>query len=477
MASASHPLDYRYGERVRPIFTEDKWYRYNWEVEAGLARAYSKLGVIRPEVAAVITKAVDLADPEKVRKYEKETEHDLQAMVLALGDACREICKDTNPELGAIAAGKIHLGATSYDIEDNAQLLRIKDAYKIIREQAVIVQDIFVEKALKYRNTPCVGRTHGQHAVPMTFGFKFANYANDMQKEIENMDYQVSRIKGKFSGAIGAYNSSNKVRTLSGEPVNSQKLEDLVGEELGIKMEDISTQVVGRGPYAGLISALAVTGEILEKYSLEIRELSRTEIREVREKMGEKQVGSSTMFWKKNPINTENMGSLVRPLRANTIVAHENVALWHERDLTNSANERIIIYESFGYLDEILKRAEKVTTKLEIFPERMLKNLNLTHGLIVGEEVMTELTNRGMSRQVAHEMLRKIAMELDKNETDFIDKLKTIKEVTDLISAEELNKLRPENYIGEAPDKCIEIAVKLWGKERVREHIEKTEAK
>lgn len=460
---ASHPLDYRYGKDTRPIFDEEEWYMYNWKVEAALARTHAKMNIIEQKHADIITKAVNYAKPEKVREYENTTDHDLMAMVLSLADACIEVDNLDGKEAG----GKVHLAATSYDIEDCAQVLRIKDAYKIIRTKAEKVRDTFVEMAIKYKDVPCIGRTHAQQAVPITFGFKYANYANDLQKQIDNMDYQMSRIKGKFSGAVGAYNTLTKLKTINGNTVDSQKLEDMLGAELGIEMEDISTQVVGRAPYADLMSALATTGEVIEKYALEIRELSRQEILEVREGTKKKQVGSSTMVHKKNPINSENACSLSRIIRALTIVAHENIALMHERDLTNSANERVIIYESFGFLDEILTRAEKVTKNLEVYQENIYKNLYTTNGLVMGEAVMTELAERGMGRQDAHELLRVATREAEEQKMNFIEKLKTMNSVTKLISKEELDQFKPENYTGEASSKCIEIAEKLWTLDRI----------
>jgi len=465
---ASHPLEARYAKDTRPIFEEEHWYKCNWLVEAALARTQAKMNIIKPEHAEIITKAVAYAKPEKVRAYEAELEHDLMAMVRALADACEEV----DSVYGKEAGGDIHKAATSFDIEDCAQVLRIREAYKIVKEKAVKVRDTFLEMTLSYKDTPCIGRTHAQQAVPITFGFKFANYANDLQKQIWNMDYQMNRIKGKFSGAVGAYNALTKLKTLDGKPVDSQKLEDMLGKELGIEMEDISTQVVGRAPYADLLSALATTGEVLERYAKEVRELSRQEILEVREGTKKKQVGSSTMPHKKNPINSENICSLVRKLRSNTMVAHENIALWHERDLTNSGNERDIIYENFAYLDEILTRAEKVARGLEVYPKNMFKNLYTTNGLVMSEAVMMELSDRGMSRQVAHELIRVATREAEEKEINFIEKLKTMEEVTKVIHIEELEQFKPENYTGEASNKCMEISTKLWGSESVKKFLE-----
>lgn len=469
---AAHPLDNRYSEKMREIFALKRWYKYNWGVEAGLARAQARMGIIPQLYADVITKAVDYAKPEAVLIYEAEKFHDLMAMVLALVDACEEV----DPAHGKEAGGKVHLLATSYDIEDPAQVLRILDAYKIVKEEAIEFKDNLIEAALTYRDLSCIGRTHGQQAVTITFGFKNANYASDVQKQIDNLDFQISRIKGKFSGAVGAYNASRVIKTASGEIVDGRVLEQLVGEELGIPMEPISTQIVGRAPYADMLSALATLGESVEKYALEIRELSRQEILEVREGTTKKQVGSSTMVHKKNPINSENICSLVRLLRANTIVAHENIALMHERDLTNSGNERAIIYENFAYLDEILIRAKKVIKNLDIYPENMLRNIYTTRGLVMGEAVMTMLANRGMSRQEAHEKLRVATRQAEDDKVHFIDKLKTMDDVTNLISPEEFKNLKkPENYTGYASEQCIDMAVVLWGPEKTADFLKELE--
>lgn len=471
---ASHPLDYRYAKDTRPVFTEGRWYGYNWTVETALARVQAyKLGMFSTKVADTIAVAAEWLKKNiktaalRVRKREEETGHDLMSMVEVLAEACVEIMQADDPELklekdlelGKEAAGRIHELATSYDIEDTAQVLRLLDAYKIICPKITTTIDAFVEKAVTYASTPCIGRTHGQHAVPTTFGFKYANFAHELKQQLDNLDYQMHRIKGKFSGAVGAYNAA----TAAG--VDGRTLERLIGEELGIEMADISTQVVARAPYADLVQALASTGEVLERHAKEIRNLARTEIGEVREPARKRHIGSSTMPHKKhlrNPVNSENVCGLARKLRANVHVANENVALEHERDLTNSGPERDIFFEQFGYLDEMLTRTRRVTKNLEVFPDRMLRNLHMTHGIIMDEQVMTIMTERGANRQETHTLMTRAVDESVAEGVDFITKLKGMPEVTKLISPEELEKLTPEGYKGKAPEVALEIAGKFW---------------
>jgi len=456
---ASHPIDYRYGKDVRPIFDEEAWYKFCWRVEGALARVESRLGLFPKDLANIITDAIDTASPQKVREYEKIGDHDLMAMVKALADACLLVDK-VDPKLAKEAAGQVHRAATSYDIEDTAQVVRLLEAYNIIRQKAITVRDAFLEKAVNFAKTPCIGRTHGQHAVPITFGFKYANYANDLQKQIANLDHQMARVKGKFSGAVGAYNSFSRL------PIDSEWLEELIGEEFDIQMEDISTQVVSRAPYADLIESMASLGGVLEKHALEIRELARPEILEAREPKKDKQVGSSAMPHKRNPIKSENICSLAILLRKNTSAALELIALMHERDLTNSAAERAIFPEQFAYLDEILKNTLYVVTGLEVFPQNMLRNLYLTKGLIMSEEVLTLMADRGMNRQDAHELLRVASLQVEAEGTDLIAKLKTMPEVTNYIPINELDKLKPKCYTGRAAEKTMEIVKKLWSNDR-----------
>jgi len=288
----------------------------------------------------------------------------------------------------------------------------------------------------------CIGRTHGQHAVPTTYGMKFAIWLDEIQRHIDRIEEAKKRILvGQMSGAVG---------TMASFGEKGLEIQRLVMEDLGLKPALITNQIIQRDVYGELMSILALIASTLDKIALEIRNLQRTEILEISEPFGKKQVGSSTMPHKRNPIRCEKVSGLARVIYSNVIPALLNNPLWHERDLTNSSVERVILPETFILLDEMLKSMKKVLSGLEFFPENIKRNLYLTKNLIMAEPLMLKLTEKGMGRQEAHELVRQLAMKAFEEGRDLLEVVKE-SEAMKYLSEEDLESLRPENYIGLAP--------------------------
>ncbi|MEE9564477.1 MAG: adenylosuccinate lyase [Candidatus Hydrothermarchaeaceae archaeon] len=432
---AIHPIDFRYGSaEMKSIFEEESRLQKFLDVEAALSRAHATVGNIPKKDAASITKkaSVRFVKLERVKEIEKKTKHDIMAVVKSLSEVCGN-------------AGKyVHLGATSYDIVDTANALQFKEALAIVEKDLHELEKILLRLAKKHIKTVAVGRTHGQHAIPITYGLRFSIWAMEIRRHIERINEAKKRVLvGKMSGAVGTQASFGK------KGIHIQKL---VMKDLGLVPAEVSNQIVQRDRYAELISLLALIAATLDKIGREIRNLSRTEIAEVSEKFEERrQVGSSTMPHKRNPINAENICGLARVIKSNVFVALENVSLEHERDLTNSSPERVIIPESFILLDEILKRTKNVMKNLVLYPENIARNLEMTGGMETAEAVMMGLTEKGMGRQEAHELLRKLSIRAVKTKKPLKDVLIKSTAVRKYLSESEIDKfLDPENYIGTA---------------------------
>ncbi|EEB74194.1 adenylosuccinate lyase [Thermococcus sp. AM4] len=431
---AVHPIDYRYGsEEMRRIWDEENKLQKLLDVEAALARAHAKLGNIPEESARVISEraSTEWVKLERVKEIEAEIHHDIMAVVKALSEVCGEDGK------------YVHLGATSNDIIDTANALLIKESLELIERYLRELRDVLMKLAEEHKYTVCIGRTHGQHAVPTTYGMKFALWLDEVQRHLERLEELKKRVLvGKMRGAVGTAASFGE---------NALEIERLVMEDLGLKPALITNQLVPRDLYAELMMFLALVASTLDKIGLEIRNLQRTEILEVSEPFGKKQVGSSTMPHKRNPIRTEKVCGLARVIYSNVIPALLNNPLWHERDLTNSSVERVILPESFVLLDEMLRVTIRVLKGLEFFPENIERNLYMTHNLIMAEPLMLKLAEKGMGRQEAHELVRQLAMKAFEEGGDFLEVVKESEEVRKYLSEEDLASLRPENYIGVAP--------------------------
>lgn len=445
------PIDTgRYGmPEMRRIFEEENRVQKMLDVEAALALAHAEVGNIPRKDAERIVAAASLKHVklERIKEIEREIKHDVMALVRALAEACGP------------SGAYVHFGATSYDIVDTATALQVKEALELIERRLNDFEKVLMEKALCYKETLMMGRTHGQHALPITLGFKFAVWMREISRHIERLRQCRERVVvGKMSGAVG---------TQAGLGENAMRVQELVMKRLGIKAADISTQIVQRDRHAELICLLALIASSLENFATEIRELQRPEIGELAEPFeAERQVGSSTMPHKRNPETCERICGLARIIRSLTIPALEDVVTWHERDLTQSSAERFIIPEACILVDYMLYLITNIVAKLYVNKERMRQNIELTHGRAMSEAVMITLTKKGMSRQEAHELLRKLTIKSEVEKRPFEEVLLEDKFVGKKLSKKEIDEaLNPRNYLGTAL-KQVELMVEKTRKER-----------
>ena len=439
------PIDYRYGRiEIKEIFGEKSRLQFLLDVEAALARAHSAVGNMPKEAADEISKkaSLDFVGIERVREIEKETKHDVMAVTKALA----EVCKND--------AGKyVHLGATSYDIVDTANALQFGESISLIKKGLKELRNTLVNLAIKHKKTVMLGRTHGQHTIPITFGLKMAGYAMEIDRHLERLHECQSRILvGKLSGAVG---------TGAALGPNALKLQQIMLSDLKLGIEDVSTQIVARDRYNELISVLCNISTTIEKFGTEIRNLQRDEICEVAEAFeSKKQVGSSTMPHKRNPITSEQICGLARLVRGFIIPTFENSIQWHERDLCNSSGERFILPHTLIITDWIVYQTNEVFKNLKVFPERMRQNMDISRGLPMAESLMTMLISKGVGRGDAHELMRRASIKAtEQNKTlkeVFIAENKKLKYLTE----DEIDKaLKPENYLGET-EKIIDRVIK-----------------
>jgi adenylosuccinate lyase len=445
MSSFVCPLEYRYGrEEMRRIFEEESRLTKMLLVEASLAKAHATLGRIPDEDAERIAGAANSTSVklERVKEIESETKHDIMALVKALSEA-------SGP------SGKyVHLGATSSDILDTASALQFKEAFEIIDDGLIALRAELLDLAQKHRKTIMVGRTHGQAAVPTTFGYKMAVFALEVHRHTLRLGEAKKRLLvGKMSGAVGTGASFGE---------DALKLQDLVMDDLGLVADKASTQIVSRDRYAELIFIQVNIAASIEKFATEIRNLLRSEIGEVSEGFDvEKQVGSSTMPHKRNPILAENICGLVRIVKGFIHPTLDNIPTWHERDLTNSSAERFIIPHTFILTDDIIVKMTKLLKDLEVNEKRMRENLENTKGFIMAEHVMLVLAKKGIGRQDAHELVRKSSMKASKVGIGLREALLKNDAIMKVLSEEEVDAaLDPSNYLGSSEriiDRVTEI--------------------
>jgi len=445
------PIDTgRYGTpAMRRIFEEENRLQKMLDVEAALAWAHAEVGNISKKDAEKIvqmasTKHVKLS---RVKAIEREIKHDVAALARALAEVCGP------------SGGYVHLGATSSDILDTATALQLKEAVAVIEQRLSDFEKVLLGKAEKYKRTVMMGRTHGQHALPITLGFKFSVWVRENARHIQRLrECRERLIVGKMSGAVGSQ---------AGLGPNAIKIQELVMERLGIKSADISTQIVQRDRYAEFVALLALIASSLENFATEIRELQRPEIGELFEPFEKaKQVGSSTMPHKRNPITCERICGLARIMRSLVVPVLENVVTWHERDLTQSSAERFILPEACILMDYMLVLMKDIVSGLVVEEDRMKRNIGLTQGRCMSEAVMIALTERGMSRQEAHERLRMLAIKSEAEKQPFKTVLLGDKKARKLLKEQEINKaLNPRNYLGTTA-KQVERMIKKTRKER-----------
>jgi adenylosuccinate lyase len=430
------PIDTgRYGTpEMLKIFEEESRVQKLLDVEAALALAHAEVGNVprtdAEKIAAMAsTKYVKV---ERVKAIEREIKHDLASLVRALSEVCGS------------SGAYVHMGATSYDIVDTANALQLKDALEVIEKKLVDFKGILKKQATQYKDTVMIGRTHGQHALPITLGFKFAVWGYEISRHLQRLEECKKRVlAGKISGAVG---------TQAGLGEHADQIQELVMKRLGLHAAEISTQIVQRDRYAELICIYGVVASSLENFATEIRELQRPEIGELFESFeAKKQVGSSTMPHKQNPETCERVCGLARIIRSLSTPALEDMVTWHERDLTQSSAERFILPESNILLDYILNLMCNIVANLRVDSERMLQNLSLTEGRAMSEAVMMALTRKGVNRQDAHELLRKLTIQSAVDKKDFKQVLLEDKFVSSKLTAKEIDAaLDPKNYLGTA---------------------------
>lgn len=440
------PIDSgRYGTpEMLAVFEEENRIQRMLDVEAALAWAHGEIGNIPKEDALRIvemasTRYVRIA---RIKEIEKQIKHDVMSLVKALAEVCGS------------SGTFIHFGATSSDILDTATVLQLKDAVTIIERKLDELELTLLRASERYKDTMMMGRTHGQHALPTTFGFKLSVWMREMSRHIQRLEECKRRLLvGKMSGAVG---------TQAGLGPNAINLQKMTMERLGIEAADISTQIIDRDRHAELVCMMAMIASTLDKIATEIRELQRTEIGEVLEPFErDRQVGSSTMPHKRNPELSERICGLAKIARSLVFPALENVPTWHERDLTQSSSERFIIPEACILLDYMLFLMIRILSGIEIDEERMLQNVNLTQGRIMSEAVMIALTKKGMNRQGAHELIRRLTIQSVSRSLPFKDLLLEEPEVAKNLAKGEIEELlNPKNYLGTASLQVAQCAEK-----------------
>jgi len=391
------------------IWSDENRFRTWLTVEVAATETLADAGMVPKDAAKAIRKRADF-DLQRIHEIEAEVRHD----VIAFTTAVAEI---VGPE-----ARWFHYGLTSNDVVDTAQALLIGQASAIIAADLERLSEVLKRRAWEFKDTPMVGRTHGIHAEPITFGLKLANWYSETQRNIQRFQRASEDMRvGKFSGAVGT------LAHLSPE------LEEKICARLGLKAAAISSQVIQRDRHAYYLATLAVIACTLDKIATEIRHLQRTEVREVEEFFSEKQKGSSAMPHKRNPVTCEQISGLARVVRSNAQAGFENVALWHERDISHSSVERVIIPDSTTLLDYMLQKTSNLIDTMFVYPERMMRNLESTGGLVFSGQLLLDLVEHGVSREDAYRMVQHHAMRAWKDHLNFRDLVLKDTEITHLV--------------------------------------------
>jgi len=410
------------------VWTEENKFGAYLKVEIEAAAAWSKLGVIPAEdVEKLRTKAT--FDVQRIYEIEKETRHDIVAFTRAVSESLGDEKK------------WVHYGLTSTDVVDTANGYLIKQANNILRKDLQRFSDILKKRAYEFKDTPCIGRTHGVHADITALGLKWALWFEEMRRNIERFEMAAADVEcGKISGAVGNFANTPPF------------VQDYVCEQLGIHSARISTQVLQRDRHAHYMGTLALIASTMEQMAIEVRHWQRTELREAEEAFGKGQKGSSAMPHKRNPIGSENMCGCARIIRGYMLSSYENIPLWHERDISHSSAERIMLPDATILLDYMLNRFGNILENLVVFPENMLKNIYLTHKVIFAQRVMTALINKGFSREKAYDLVQPIAMKAWFEALDYKELLLQNPEVMAQFTPEELDQcFTLEYYLKQVP--------------------------
>lgn len=398
------------------IWTDEKKFRMWLKVEVAATETLAEAGLVPASAAKAIRERGDF-DLSRIQALEAEVKHDVIAFTTAVSEK-------VGPE-----ARWLHFGLTSNDVVDTAQALQIHEASLILRNDLEALKTVLKRRALEFQHTPIIGRTHGIHAEPTTFGLKLANWYSEVQRDIARFELAAEDMRvGKISGAVGTLAHMS--------PENEEK----ICARLGLKTAAISSQVIQRDRHAFYLATLAVIASTLDKIAVEIRHLQRTEVREVEEFFSEKQKGSSAMPHKRNPVTCEQISGLARVVRSNAQAALEDVALWHERDISHSSVERIILPDSTTLADYLLHKTTTLIDTLLVYPERMMKNLESTGGLIFSGQLLLDLAEAGMSREDAYRLVQSHAMQAWKNGSNFRESVKHDAEIRARLSEEKIDR-------------------------------------
>jgi len=386
------------------------------EVELAATETVAEAGQVPKEAAATI-RARAKVDVARIQELEARVKHDVIAFTMAVGESIGD----------PGAARWLHYGMTSNDVVDTAQALQVRDASKLIERALVMFGEILDLRAHEFRHTPQIGRTHGVHAEPITFGLKIANWFAENQRNIARFrDAAAQMAIGKISGAVG--NASHL----------GPEMEERICRKLGLGIAPVASQVIQRDRHAHYLSALALIAATLEKIALEIRHLQRTEVREAEEPFGGEQRGSSAMPHKRNPVACEQICGLARLVRSNMLAAFENVGLWHERDISHSSVERVILPDSTILVDYMLSSMTAIIGQMRVFPERMLRNLESTHGLVFSGQLLQDLVEKGMPRDDAYKAVQENAMAAWEADTSFRDRVAADARIAKVLDARAL---------------------------------------
>ncbi len=412
----------RYSRKVmRDIWTEENKFNAYLKVEISNAKAWSELGVVPKEDLPKLDLATFTVD--RIKEIEAVTKHDVVAFTRAVGESLGEEKK------------WIHYGLTSTDVVDTANGYLLKQANEILRKDIVAIMDVLKKRAMEFKYTPCIGRTHGMHADITSFGLKWALWYEDMVRCLDRFDYACKEVEvGKLSGAVGNFANIPPA------------IEEYVCKDLGINYALISTQVLQRDRHAHYMSTLALIASELEKMALEVRNLSRQEVKETEEAFSKGQKGSSAMPHKRNPISSENICGCARVIRGYMDTFYQNIALWHERDISHSATERIILPDSTELLDYMLNRFKGILENLTVFPEKMMEDIYLTKGVIFAQRVLYKLIEKGFVREKAYDTVQPIAMKALDEKKQYQDLLKEDPTVSSMLTNEEIDECFTLDY-------------------------------
>ena len=400
--------------QMASIWSEESKY-HNWlKVELAATDALARAGIVPVEAAAELRERAGFT-VQRIHEIEADTRHDVLAFTTAVA------------ETAGPSARWLHYGLTSTDVVDTAQALAITQASDLIRLGIVRLREVLRKRAIEFQHTPTIGRTHGVHAEPTTFGMKLLLWYSEMGRNLKRFDAAAGDLRvGKISGAVGAFGKLKPEHEVA------------ILTSLGLTAAAISTQVLQRDRHAAYITTLAVLCSSLDKIATEIRHLQRTEVREAEEFFSAKQKGSSAMPHKRNPITCENISGLARVVRGNAQVALENVALWHERDISHSSAERVILPDTTTLADYLLDKTATLIERLLVYPARMLKNLELTGGLIYSGQLLIDLAASGMSREDAYRLVQSHAMNAWQNDLNYRTLIESDPEITARLSPEKL---------------------------------------